>query len=218
MTSMTAWPASCRTALVTSSLVSRRAASWSTGTCQDRMAARTRRRASAAAAGPVASRTRDPCRLASRAAPSWSSGFLPAPAQPVREASGQLARCSMSVDIDASIDATCIARHRSADGYWFSWRRRLLSALLEGTDRILECRCIPRRGYNDTRSLLPPDESHQRSRQSHGTRAWRGWAMPPACWRRCPRAAAGATAAARAPIFNPAFSSPRLLTPTESAV
>src|SRR6185295_14401877 len=59
-------------ALVTSSLVSRRAASRSTGTCQDRMASRTRRRASAGAAGPVASRTRHP-RRTSRSGRTWRS-------------------------------------------------------------------------------------------------------------------------------------------------
>ena len=37
---------------------------------------------------------------------------------------GRVARCSMSGN--ANIDATCIARHRSADGYWFSRRRRRL--------------------------------------------------------------------------------------------
>ena len=41
--------------------------------------------------------------------------FARRPAGP--EAGGRVALCSMSVD--ASIDATCIARHRSADGYWF---------------------------------------------------------------------------------------------------
>src|SRR6478672_10435224 len=59
-------------ALVTSSLVSRRAASRSTGTCQDRMASRTRRRASAGVAGPVASRTRHP-RRTSRSGRTWRS-------------------------------------------------------------------------------------------------------------------------------------------------
>src|SRR5690349_18323514 len=97
------------------------------------MATRTRRRASAAAAGPVASRTRYPWR-ACRSWRSWRSagrggaivviGFLRAPVRPVREASSRIARCSMSVD--ANIDATCIARHRSADGYWFSRRGRRL--------------------------------------------------------------------------------------------
>ena len=111
---MTAGPASCLTALVTSSLVSRTAVSVSTGTCQDWMADRTRRRASAAAAGPVASRTRHPCLLAGRGgAIVVRVPPCAGPAGP--EASGQLARCSRSVD--ASIHATCIAIHRSADGY-----------------------------------------------------------------------------------------------------
>jgi predicted RNA-binding Zn ribbon-like protein len=30
------------------------------------------------------------------------------------------------MSVDANIDATCIARHRSADGYWFSRRGRRL--------------------------------------------------------------------------------------------
>src|SRR6185437_668807 len=73
-------------ALVTSSLVSRRAASRSTETCQDRMASRTRRRASAGAAGPMASRTRHPrrtsrsgrtCRSAGRGGAIVVIGFLP---------------------------------------------------------------------------------------------------------------------------------------------
>src|SRR4029077_17310058 len=64
-------------ALVTSSLVSRRAASRSTGTRQDRMASRTRRRPSAGAAGPVASRTRHPCRSAVRGGAIVVIGFLP---------------------------------------------------------------------------------------------------------------------------------------------
>ena len=101
MTSMTAWalwPASCLTALVTSSLVSRRATSRSTGTGQDRIAARTRRRASAAAAGPVARRTRSPCRSAGRGGAVVVIGFLRAPVRPVRRppAGWRAARCQVT--------------------------------------------------------------------------------------------------------------------------
>ena len=60
MASMTIPVTSCLMALVTSSLVSRIATSGSTGISHAQMAARTWRRASAAAAGPVLSRTRYP--------------------------------------------------------------------------------------------------------------------------------------------------------------
>src|SRR5579859_1865118 len=56
--SMTIPVTSCLMALVTSSLVSRTATSWSTGISQAQMAARTWRRASAEAAGPAVSRIR----------------------------------------------------------------------------------------------------------------------------------------------------------------
>ncbi len=60
MASVTVPPGSCLMALVTSSLVSKTAASRSTGTPQAQMAPRTWLRASAAAAGPALSRTRQP--------------------------------------------------------------------------------------------------------------------------------------------------------------
>ena len=57
MTRVTTGPAACRTAFVTSSLVSRATSAGSTGTAQARMAAWTWRRAAGTAAGPEASRT-----------------------------------------------------------------------------------------------------------------------------------------------------------------
>ena len=204
MTSMTAWPASCLTALVTSSLVSRRATSRSTGTGQDRMAARTRRRASAAAAGPVARGTWSRCRSAGRGGAVVVIGFLRAPVRPGR-APGRVARCSMSVD--ASIDAICIARHRSADGYWFAGVDVGFFALLVG---FSHCQKAPIASLGVVVPPMAGATTHDHERRSencisgrtsstggglggfHGMRAWRvprdaGWRKRQRrslCWHR----------------------------------
>src|SRR6266852_9647587 len=92
MASVTVSPASCLMALVTSSLVSRTATLGSTGTSQAQMAARTWLRASAAAAGPVVSRTRHRCSSVGRVGAIAFIGFLSGPVELVRESAGHLAR------------------------------------------------------------------------------------------------------------------------------
>ena len=86
MASVTVSPGSCLMALVTSSLVSRTATLGSTGTSQAQMAARTWLRASAAAAGPVVSRTRHPCSSVGRVGAIAFIGFL---SGPVRTSPGE---------------------------------------------------------------------------------------------------------------------------------
>ena len=72
---------SCLMALVTSSLVSRTATFASTGTSHAQMAARTWVRASAAAAGPAVSRTRQICSSEGRVGAIVFIGFLRGPVQ-----------------------------------------------------------------------------------------------------------------------------------------
>src|SRR5271154_7175603 len=79
-------------ALVTSSLVSRTATLGSTGTSHARMAAWTWRRASPAAAGPVASRTRRRYSSVGRGGAIAFIGFLSGPVLLVRENAGRSAR------------------------------------------------------------------------------------------------------------------------------
>ena len=76
MPSVMASPVACLTALVTSSLVSRTATSASTGSFQAAMAARTWLRASAAAAGLGASRTRHACSSTARVSAIAFIGIL----------------------------------------------------------------------------------------------------------------------------------------------
>ena len=79
MASVMVSPASCLMALVTSSLVSRIATLGSTGISQARMAAWTWLRASAAAAGPVVSRTRRECSSVGRMGALVFIGLLRGP-------------------------------------------------------------------------------------------------------------------------------------------
>src|SRR5919201_3778974 len=72
-------------ALVTSSLVSRTATSSSTGQSQARMTSLTWLRASAAAAGPAASRTRHTCISAGRVGAIAFIGFLSGRVELIRE-------------------------------------------------------------------------------------------------------------------------------------
>src|SRR5437016_7471880 len=81
MARVTALPDSCLMALVTSSLVSRTATSWSTGMSQAQMAARTWPRASEAAAGPVVSLTRHWFSSVGRVGAIAFIGFLSGPVQ-----------------------------------------------------------------------------------------------------------------------------------------
>jgi len=80
MASVTVSLASCLIALVTSSLVSSTATAGSTGMSHARMAAWTWLRASAAAAGPLVSRTRHPSSTVGRVGAIAVIGFLRGPA------------------------------------------------------------------------------------------------------------------------------------------
>ncbi len=93
MASVTVPPGSCLMALVTSSLVSRTAISGSTGTSQAQMTARTWLRASAAAAGPVVSRTRHPVSSVGRVGAMAFIGFLKGRFELVRESCATLRGC-----------------------------------------------------------------------------------------------------------------------------
>jgi|SRR5208282_846468 len=92
MASVTVPLTSCLMALVTSSLVSRIATLGSTGTSQAQMAVRTSRRASLAAAGPVARRTRHRCSSVGRVGAIAFIGFLSGPVLLVRENAGHSGR------------------------------------------------------------------------------------------------------------------------------
>src|SRR6185369_6748299 len=140
-------------ALVTSSLVSRSAASRSTGTCQDRMASRTRRRASAGAAGPMASRTRHPrrtprsertwrsCRSAGRGGAIVVIWFLP---NRLTQVLMQLALQDIGQLTDLGV------RGRIPD-----------FGPLEGAHHVIADTCTPDGGCRYPRSLRPPRESPQ---------------------------------------------------------
>ena len=126
MASVTVSPASCLMALVTSSLVSRIATLGSTGTSQARIAAWTWLRASAAAAGPVVSRTRRECSSVGRVGALVFIGLLRGPVSAGPEERGS--RCAAlpgkiraiagySAACMTNSAASCTLRHRSADGF-----------------------------------------------------------------------------------------------------
>ncbi|MGH3224261.1 MAG: hypothetical protein ACRDPY_37200 [Streptosporangiaceae bacterium] len=117
---------SCLMALVTSSLVSRTAALASTAASHAKIASRTWVRASAAAAGPAVSRTREICSSEGRVGAIVFIGFLRGPGfKLARQGVGHPARLPpgrsehqnavLIAGCKKNAAASCSERHRSAD-------------------------------------------------------------------------------------------------------